>query len=206
VIVSWSRARSRVDSRLYLIAPARPDLLELVEAAVRGGVDIVQVREKAMPDGELLSLLQRVRELTRRLGIPFVVNDRPDLALLAEADFVHIGQDDLPVAAARRLGLEVGESTHAPAEIDGASGDYIGVGPVNATPTKEGRPAVGLELVRYAAEHARRPWFAIGGIDAENVAEVVAAGAQRVAVVRAICGADDPERAAAALRSALPGR
>ena len=197
---------SPADSNLYLIAPARPDLAELIEAAVRGGVDIVQVREKSLADRELLAVLEEAREVTRRLGVPFVVNDRPDLALLVEADFVHLGQDDLPVEAGRRLGLAVGQSTHAPGEIDAASADYIGVGPVYATPTKEGRPAVGLELVRYAARRARQPWFAIGGIDRETVEQVVAAGADRIAVVRAICGAPDPEAAAAELKAALPAR
>ena len=198
-----SRVLSLADSRLYLIAPARSDLEELIEAGVRGGVDAVQVREKALPDGDLLPRLEAARETTRRLRVPLVVNDRPDLALLCEADYVHVGQDDLPVAAARRLGLAVGLSTHAPEEIDRADADYIGVGPVYATPTKEGRPAAGLDLVRYAAERARQPWFAIGGIDATNVAAVVAAGASRVAVVRAICDAPDPERAAAELLAAL---
>jgi len=186
------------------VAPARADLAELIEQAVRGGVDIVQVREKELADGELLVRLQAAREATRRLGVPLVVNDRPDLAVLCEADFVHVGQDDLPVAAARRFGLGVGLSTHAPDEIERAEADYIGVGPVYATPTKAGRPPVGLQLVRYAAEHARQPWFAIGGIDETNVADVVAAGARRIAVVRAICDAPDPERAARALRAALP--
>ena len=198
-----SPARSPADRRLYLIASARPDLLELVEAAVRGGVDMVQVREKELADGELLRRLRETRELTRRLGVPFVVNDRVDLAVLAEADFVHLGQEDVPVGEARRLGMGVGLSTHAPEEIDAADADYLGVGPVYATPTKAGRPPVGLELVRYAAENARRPWFAIGGIDESNVADVVAAGAIRIAVVRAIGDAEDPERAAARLRSAL---
>jgi thiamine-phosphate pyrophosphorylase len=192
-----------VVSRLYLITPARDDLAGFLEAAVRGGVDIVQIREKALADGALLAVLEEARHVTRRLRVPLVVNDRPDLAVLAEADYVHVGQDDLPVAAARRLGLRVGQSTHAPGELDGTGADYAGVGPVYATPTKEGRPAVGLELVRYAAEHARLPWFAIGGIDASNVSDVVAAGAERIAVVRAIGDAADPERAAAILRGAL---
>jgi thiamine-phosphate pyrophosphorylase len=192
-----------VDSRLYLITPARAELAGFIEAAVRGGVDLVQVREKSLPDAELLSVLQEAREVTRRLGVPLVVNDRPDLASLAEADYVHVGQDDLPVAAARRFGLLVGQSTHAPAELDRTDADYAGVGPVYETPTKEGRPAAGLELVRYAAEHARVPWFGIGGIDATNIREVVAAGAERVAVVRAIGDARDPERAAAELRAVL---
>jgi thiamine-phosphate pyrophosphorylase len=167
-------------------------------------VDIVQVREKELPDRELLRVLEEARETTRELGVPLVVNDRPDLAVLCGADFVHVGEDDLPVEMARRFGLGVGLSTHARREIDSAAADYIGVGPVYATPTKEGRQPVGLELVRYAAERARAPWFAIGGIDVSTVGEVVSAGARRIAVVRAIGGAPDPERAARDLRGALP--
>ena len=201
--MSLSHALSPVDRRLYLITPARPDLGPFLEAAVRGGVDIVQIREKSLADGELLRVLEEARAVTRRVGVPLVVNDRPDLALLCEADFVHLGQDDLPVDAARRLGVAVGLSTHAREEIDRADADYIGVGPVYATPTKAGRPAVGLDLVGYAAEHAKQPWFAIGGIDETNVTDVVAAGATRIAIVRAIGGSDDPERAAAVLRAAL---
>jgi thiamine-phosphate pyrophosphorylase len=194
-----------VDSSLYLITPVRDDLAELLEAAVRGGVDIVQIREKDLLDGELLPRLEEARDITRRLRVPLVVNDRPDLAALCEADFVHVGQDDMPVASARSFGVGVGQSTHAPEEIDRAGADYIGVGPVHTTPTKEGRAAVGLELIRYAAATARQPWFAIGGIDETNVVEVVAAGATRIAVVRAIGDAADPERAARTLRDALAG-
>ena len=167
------------------------------------GVDAVQVRERALTDRELLEALAEARDITARHEVPLGVNDRLDLALLAGADFVHVGQDDIPVAAAKTLGLPVGLSTHAQAEIDAADSEYIAVGPVFATPTKEGRPAVGLELVRYAAEKAPVPWFAIGGIDPSNVADVVAAGATRIAVVRAIVEAEDPERAARALRAAL---
>jgi thiamine-phosphate pyrophosphorylase len=191
------------EARLYVITPVRPDLEAYLEAAVRGGVDMVQLREKQLPDGALLRALTEVRAVTRRLGVPLVVNDRPDLAVLCGADYVHVGQEDLPVAAARRFGVGVGQSTHARREIDASDADYVGVGPVYATPTKEGRPPVGLDLVRYAAERASLPWFAIGGIDASNVAEVVAAGATRVAVVRAVGEADDPEAAARVLRDAL---
>lgn len=189
--------------RLYLITSARPDLADFLAAAVRGGVDLVQLREKELSDRALLSALLEAREITRRLGVPLVVNDRPDLALVVDADGVHLGQEDLPVDAARRLGVAVGVSTHAPGELDAAEADYAGVGPVYATPTKAGRPPVGLELVRYAAAHARLPWFAIGGIDHTNAADVVAAGARRLAVVRAIGEADDPERAARGLRETL---
>lgn len=201
---SLSPARSPADRRLYLIVAVRPDLEEFLEAAIRGGVDIVQIREKHLPDRALLAALMTARAVTSSRGVPLVVNDRLDLALAAEADFVHLGQDDVPVPAARRLGAAVGLSTHAPAEIDEAEADYLGVGPVFATPTKPGRLAVGLELVRYASEHARQPWFAIGGIDLANAQSVVDAGAERLAVVRAIGDAPDPERAARALRALLP--
>jgi thiamine-phosphate pyrophosphorylase len=192
-----------VDSRLYLITAARPDLEPFLEAAVRGGVDIVQVREKSLADGDLLTALRTAREVTRRLGVPLAVNDRPDLARLAEADYVHVGQQDLPVGVARAFGVAVGQSTHAPAELDATEADYAGVGPVFETPTKEGRPPAGLEYVSYAAANARVPWFAIGGVDESTVGDVVAAGAHRIAVVRAIGDAPDPERAAATLRRAL---
>lgn len=196
--------RSLADRRLYLVTPDRADLAAFLEAAVRGGVDLVQIREKELADGELLRRLELARETTARLGVPLVVNDRPDLATLVGADYVHVGQGDLPLGAVRRFGLPVGLSTHAPSEVDaGAQADYIGVGPVYATPTKAGRAATGLELVRYAARNAQLPWFAIGGIDSSTVAAVVEAGARRVAVVRAICSADDPERAARELRAAL---
>jgi thiamine-phosphate pyrophosphorylase len=195
-----SRDLLPADSRLYLITPVRPDLGDFLEAAIRGGVDIVQVREKELSDRDLLPVLHEARQITRRLEVPLVVNDRPDLAVLCGAEFVHVGQDDLPVDEARRFGVGVGLSTHAEPEIDAADADYIGVGPVYSTPTKEGRPAVGLELVTYAAKRARRPWFAVGGINASNAEEVVAAGATRIAVVRAIGEASDPERAARTLR------
>jgi thiamine-phosphate pyrophosphorylase len=201
---SSSPAPSLADRRLYLVTPARPDLAGFLEAAIAGGVDVVQLREKDLPDGETLRALETAREVTARLGVPLVVNDRPDLAVLVAADFVHVGQDDLPVSAVRRFEVRVGLSTHAPEEIDAADADYLGVGPVYATPTKVGRPPVGLELVRYAAARARVPWFAIGGVDATNVRDVVAAGAERVAVVRAIGEAADPERAARELRARLP--
>jgi thiamine-phosphate pyrophosphorylase len=188
---------------LYLVTGVRPDLADFLAAAVRGGVDLVQVREKNLPDGELLQALGEARAVTKRLGVPLVVNDRPDLAVLCGADLVHVGQEDLPVEAARRFGLPVGLSTHAWREIDHADADYIGVGPVYPTATKEGRPAVGLELVEYAAGRASQPWFAIGGIDRTNVEKIVAAGATRIAVVRAIGDAADPEAAARELRAAL---
>ncbi len=195
------------DARLYLVVDARPDV---VAAALRGGVDVVQLRMKDAPDDEVVAAGRELRRLCDAHGALLIVNDRPDLAVACGAEGVHVGQDDMPVAEARRVvGPEriVGLSTHAPAEIAAAEGaDYIGVGPVFETPTKPGRPPVGLELVREAARSARVPWFAIGGIDATSVDEVVAAGATRIAVLRAIVDAPDPEAAATELSRRLqPG-
>jgi thiamine-phosphate pyrophosphorylase len=202
---SSSHVPLRADRRrLYLVTPVRPAFNDFLEAAIRGGVDIVQVRDRALLDGELLEAVANATDVTFRRKVPLGVNERIDIAIMAEADFVHVGQDDVPVEDLRPFKLPIGLSTHSETEIGVAKADYIGVGPVYATPTKEGRPAVGLDLVRYAAEHARMPWFAIGGIDGSNVADVAAAGARRIAVVRALGDADDPERAARELRSALP--
>jgi thiamine-phosphate pyrophosphorylase len=191
------------DRRLYLVTGLRPDLADLLEAAIRGGVDIVQIRDKSATDRELLAALEIAREVTWRHDVPLVVNDRPDLAQLVGADLVHVGQDDLPTSAVRRLGLPVGLSTHTPGDIDAADAEYLGVGPVFTTPTKPGRAPVGLDLVRYAAEHTCVPWFAIGGIDAATAELAVDAGATRLAVVRAIGEARDPEQAARGLRCVL---
>jgi thiamine-phosphate pyrophosphorylase len=194
---------------VYLICDDRPD--EFLESALRGGVDVVQLRCKDAGDDLLLAAARRFRAACARHRALFVVNDRPDLAVAANADGVHVGQDDMAVAAAREIvGPDrlVGLSTHSPEQVDAAARepiDYIGVGPVFETPTKPGCPAVGVELVRYAAAHAARPFFAIGGISAENVDGVREAGAARVAVVRALTEASDPERAAAELRSRLAG-
>jgi len=199
-------------ARLYLVCDGRPagrGLSELLGAAIAGGVDVVQLREKDLGDEELLAVARRAREICKRHGTLFVVNDRPDLAREVFADGVHVGADDMPVAEARELvgpDMLIGLSTHAPAEIDAVDPgivDYIGVGPIHATPTKPGRPAVGLELVRYAAAHAPVPFFAIGGIDAEHAPDVIAAGARRLCVLRAIASAEDPERAARELRELL---
>jgi thiamine-phosphate pyrophosphorylase len=194
-------------AHLYLVCDAlEPSALE---AALEGGVDLVQLRMKDRPDTEILSVARRFARLCAGHGALFIVNDRPDLATAVGADGVHIGQDDESVAQARTVvgpDALIGLSTHTPAQIDAAERvDYIGVGPVHATPTKPGRPAVGLELVRYAAGHARVPWFAIGGISADNADAVRTAGATRIAVVRAIGGAADPREAARELRDAITG-
>jgi thiamine-phosphate pyrophosphorylase len=193
------------DARLYYICGI--DRLDTVEPALRGGVDIFQLREKHAGDDELLRAARTARRLCDEHGALFVVNDRPDIAVAAGADGVHLGQDDMAIEEARAIvgpQVLIGRSTHTPEQVEGAAGaDYIGVGPVHATPTKLGRPAVGVELVRYAAAHASVPFFAIGGLDATTLPAAVAAGATRAAVVRAISEAADPEAAARTLRAAL---
>jgi thiamine-phosphate pyrophosphorylase len=190
-------------ARLYLIGDART-LERVGGAAVACGVSVVQLRERSR---ELTrATASALRERFRDAGALFIVNDDAALAAEIDADGVHVGQDDMAVERAREIvGPErlVGLSTHSAPQIDAAEGvDYIGVGPVWATPTKPGYAPVGLELVRYAAAHARQPFFAIGGINPANAAEVFAAGARRIAVVRAIGEADDPRAAAAALHEA----
>ena len=212
---AWLRGRL-AGARLYLCTDGRRergDFEEFVEAALRGGADIVQLREKGLEAREELALLEVLADAARRHGALWSVNDRADLAAIAGADVLHLGQDDLPVPAARRLigsAPLVGRSTHDRAQVDAAEVepdvDYFCVGPTWPTPTKPGRPAPGLDLTRYAAATASRPWFAIGGIDADRLDQVLDAGATRVVVVRAITEADDPEAAARSLRTRLaPG-
>lgn len=197
------------DCRLYFISDAEPGgrpLLDVLAPALAGGVDIFQLRCKHAPDAELLRNAQLAREACDEAGALFILNDRPDLVAQAGADGVHVGQEDAAIADARAVigdDYLIGVSTHAPDQlrkaIDGFA-DYAGVGPVHETPTKPGRPAVGLDYVRRAAAHATVPFFAIGGIDATTAAAVIDAGATRVAVVRAIAHAEEPERAALELR------
>jgi thiamine-phosphate pyrophosphorylase len=188
---------------------ALPDLLREASA---GGVDIVQLREKQLPDEELVSVANAARALCARLGTLLIVNDRPLVAREVGADGVHVGQEDMPVAEVRELvgpDVLIGLSTHAPQEIDAVDAalvDYIGVGPIHETPTKPGRPAVGLELIRYAAAHAPVPFFAIGGLHAGNLAEALDAGATRACVLRAITDSADPRGAARELRDLLDAR
>jgi thiamine-phosphate pyrophosphorylase len=211
------RRQAISEARLYFVCEAHPpgsDPGPLLNAALRGGVDIVQLRDKELGDDALVAAAATFREAADRHEALFFLNDRPDLVSACDADGVHVGQDDMPVAEARRVAGEsvvVGVSTHSPAQFDAALSapggqwpDQISVGPVWETPTKEGRPAAGLELVRRAAKAGpETPWFAIGGIDASNVGEVARAGARRIVVVRAIRDAADPEAAARELRAAL---
>jgi thiamine-phosphate pyrophosphorylase len=198
-------------ARLYFVTDVRPGLEELLAAALAGGVDMVQLRDKTASDAELVRAAVVFRRLCDEHGALFWLNDRPDLAVACGADGVHVGQEDLAPEAARQLAggeVLIGLSTHSPSQLDAAlaagAADQLSVGPVWETPTKEGRAAAGLDYVRYAAGVAGdRPWFAIGGIDLDNVREVIAAGATRIVVVRAIRDAPDPRAAAAALREAL---
>lgn len=183
-------------ARLYFVT----DRLAEVDAALRGGADIVQFRRGESPGG--------FREVAARHGALFFVNDDPELAVACDADGVHVGQEDLSVAEVRAIvGPErlIGLSTHTPEQFDaglGSDADYLSAGPVHETPTKPGRPAAGLALIRHATG-APKPWFAIGGIDSGNIRAVIEAGAKRVVVVRAIRDAADPAAAARALREAL---
>jgi thiamine-phosphate pyrophosphorylase len=202
-------ARERLRrARLYLVIEAAAE--HALVPALRGGVDMVQLRDKNADDESILGAAARFRAACHEHGALFWLNDRPDLALECGADGVHVGQHDEPVRQVReRVGAKmlIGLSTHSPEQFDAAlrsEADQLSVGPVWETPTKEGRPAAGLAYVRYAAERGGdRPWFAIGGIDSGNLGEVVAAGARRVVVLRAIRDSPDPEAAARALAGAL---
>jgi len=197
------------DRRLYLCTPDRPDLDSFVAAAVRGGVDIVQLRERALSDRELIERARTLREICREHGVPFIVNDRPDVALEVGADGVHVGQDDVPPSLARRiLGPDaiVGLSTHAPSELEAAADepvDYLSAGPVEPTPTKPGRPGTGIRYASLATARARRPVFVTGGVRPDRVADLVHAGVRHFVVVRYLTEASDPEAAARRLRTAI---
>lgn len=200
---------------LYLVTPARMKSARAVDVLpelIDAGVDIVQLREaKEMEAGDLLRQGGPLLDVCRARGVPFIVNDRPDVALALGADGVHLGQNDLAPGVARRILGEkvlVGRSTHSEIEIDTELAwpdrvDYLAVGPVRATPTKPGRPGTGLGLLQYAAATARLPWFVTGGMNPDTLPEAIAAGAKRAVVVRALTEASDPPRVAAAMRSLL---
>lgn len=203
----WGNKNGLESKRLYLVTNSdkfnsEDEFLDAIASALEGGVDILQFREKNMPARKIIELGGKIKQLCSEYNTMFIVNDRVDIAAILEADGVHLGQDDLDVKSARAIlgeNIIVGVSTHAPEQAlkaveDGA--DYIGIGPVFATPTKEGRIPVGLEYVKWASENIDIPAFAIGGIDEDNVSEVIKAGAKGVAVVRAIINAKSPQKAA----------
>jgi thiamine-phosphate pyrophosphorylase len=208
-LLTQQRQQRLLQSHLYLVTSPTEHLLAIVEAALQGGVDMVQYRDKTTEDGIRFHNARALCQLCHRYGALFLVNDRLDIALAVDADGVHLGQQDLPIAQARQLlGPQriIGCSTTNPTEMQSAlegGADYLGVGPVYATPTKAGKPAAGLAYVQYAAAQAPIPWFAIGGIDPDNLHDVLAAGAKRVAVVRAIMEAEHPTQVAQVLRTQL---
>ncbi|MFD5095808.1 thiamine phosphate synthase [Amycolatopsis thailandensis] len=202
------------DARLYLCTDARSgrgDLAEFADAALSGGVDIIQLRDKTIEAKQEIAALEVLAEACEKHGKLLAVNDRADVALAAGAHVLHLGQDDIPVPLARRVlgdDVVIGRSTHSAEQAKAAAEepgvDYFCTGPCWPTPTKPGRPAPGLDLVRStAAFGTSRPWFAIGGIDTERLPEVLDAGASRIVVVRAITEAEDPEAAARTLRGSL---
>jgi thiamine-phosphate pyrophosphorylase len=198
VLLGYQRHQLLLRSHLYLITSPSEVLLAIVEAALQGGLTLLQYRDKIADDKDRLAIAQKLREVCHQYGALFIINDRVDLALAVNADGVHLGQQDISIALARKLlGPQrlIGRSTTNADEMQRAiaeGADYIGVGPVYETPTKVGKAAAGLDYVRYAAAHSPIPWFAIGGIDVNNVLEVIAAGAERVAVVRSLMEAEQP--------------
>jgi thiamine-phosphate pyrophosphorylase len=211
-----ARRARLAEAALYLCVDGRRDrgdLEQFLDAALTGGVDVVQLREKGLEAREEMALAEVFATAARRHGALFAINDRADIARAVDADVLHLGQGDLPPEVARSIvGADtvIGLSSHSEVEASAASrhpaADYFCVGPTWPTPTKPGRPATGLDLVRFAESlAAQRPWFAIGGIDGSNLDEVLAAGARRIVVVRAITEADDPHAAAKALKRRIVG-
>lgn len=197
-------------AQLYLVCDARPR--SFLDACLRGGVELIQLRDSGLDDAAIVEAAKPFRAAAEAHGALFILNDRPDLVEACGADGVHVGQEDPEPARARAIvgpDRVIGRSTHAPAQADAALADpdvdYLSIGPVHETPTKPGRAAAGLEYVEYAVRAAdeRKPWFAIGGLDAGNVEAVLERGARRVVVVRALTQASDPEAVARALRAAL---
>lgn len=197
-VMGYGRLNLLRRSPLYLVTSPHDNLFGVVEAALKGGLTLVQYRDKHADDVTRIETGLKLRELCHRYGALFIMNDRADLAKAVDADGVHLGQQDIPIVLARQIlgpSRIVGRSTTNPDEMSRAlaeGADYIGVGPVYETPTKEGKPAAGHDYVHYAADHATVPWYAIGGIDADHLGDVIAAGAERVAVVRAIMHAEHP--------------
>lgn len=211
--------KALADRYLYLCTADRPDLAAFLQACISGGVDVVQLRDKRLEARQLLRRAALAAEVCGRFGVPFIINDRPDLAIACSASGVHVGQDDIPPGIARAIvGSEaiVGLSTHAPAEWEAATDgpgardgvDYFSAGPVSETPTKPGRPGTGLSYLEYVASTSAGspgavPWFVTGGVTPETVPDMAAAGARRFVVVRYLTESEDPERSAGRIREAI---
>lgn len=200
------------DARLYVVTDARRDrgdLESFLTAVCEASTDVIQLRDKTATEDELRAAADVFRRVAERTGALFILNDLPGLAVQVGADGVHVGQEDVHPDHARTVvgpDLLVGRSTHSATQIDATADediDYFAVGPVHATPTKQGRPAVGLDPIRHAERCASHPWFAIGGLNDDTVGAVLDAGARRVVVVRAVCDAPDPAAACWSLRRAL---
>jgi thiamine-phosphate pyrophosphorylase len=195
--------------RLYLCTPDRSDVESFVGACIDGGVDIVQLRDNTLDARAYLARAALIQRVCTDNGVPFFVNDRPDLALELDADGVHVGQGDAPPSLARRIvgdGSRIGLSTHEPQELDASAAepvDYVSTGPVSPTPSKPGRPGTGLSYLSYAARTATRPWFVTGGVTTDTVEPMLEAGARRFVVVRWLTDADDPRARARSLRAAV---
>lgn len=208
-LLSARRLEKLKAARLYLVTSPTDNLLATVEAALKGGLRLVQYRDKNTDDLIRFQNAQKLCQLCHDYDALFLINDRVDLAVAVNADGIHLGQQDLPIAIARQiLGPQriIGRSTTNPEEMAKAiaeGADYIGVGPVYETPTKVGKAAAGLNYVNYAAQHSTVPWFAIGGIDPENLGDVLQAGAKQVAVVRAIMQAENPTQVTQSLLNQL---
>ena len=202
-------ASALVGRRLYLCTPDRPDLAAFVADCIRGGVDVIQLRDKSLDARCLISRARVARQVCNDAGVPFILNDRPDLALESEADGVHLGQDDAPVALARRMlgpTAIIGLSTHAPSEVATARQeqvDYLSAGPVVPTPTKPGRPGTGIDYIRFAVQGNELPVFVTGGVTPESIHELALAGARHFVVVRYLTESQDPRTAASQLISAI---
>ena len=209
------RRRKLQESKLYLVTMPVDHIVAVVESALQGGVDIIQYRQKEGDDQQRFATAQALCDLCHRYGALFIVNDRVDIAIAVGADGIHVGQTDLPVSVVRQI-LDanggdasqyiIGQSTTNPQELEIALNnqvDYVGVGPVHATPTKPNKAASGHEYVNYAAQNINIPWFAIGGLDEHNLEDAIAAGAKRVAVVRALMKAEQPDRIAKQMRSLI---
>jgi thiamine-phosphate pyrophosphorylase len=204
--------RAIADLHLYLCTADRPDLAHFLADVIAGGVDVVQLRDKRLEARPLIERARLARSVCADHGVPFILNDRPDLALEVGADGVHVGQDDAPAALARRiLGPEavIGLSTHGPGDLAGATGpsgaflSYLSAGPVEPTPTKPGRPGTGLDYLRLATERSLLPVFVTGGVTPERVPSLARSGARHFVVVRYLTEAGEPRRAARTLRDAV---